>query len=76
MLLRQAEMDGWTNGLREKERHGSGDRPGTFWEGERYSLGDGDGAGFALMDLLSMRSHVSLLHKHIPPVINQITASV
>lgn len=30
MLLRQAGMDGWTDGLREKERHGSGDRLGTL----------------------------------------------
>lgn len=67
MLLRQAGMDGRTDGLREKERAGSGDRLGTFHQGERYSLGDGDEAGFALMDLLSMRSHVSLLHEHIPP---------
>lgn len=67
MLLRQAGMDGRTDGLREKERRGSGDRLGTFREGERYSLADADGAGFALMDLLSMRSHVSLLHQRIPP---------
>ena len=38
MLLRQAGMDGWTDGLREKEGHGSGDRLGTFQEGERCSL--------------------------------------
>lgn len=63
MLLRQAGMDGRTDGLREKERRGSGDRLGTFREGERYSLGD---AGFALMDLLSMRSHVSLLRQAHP----------
>lgn len=67
MLLRQAGMDGWTDGLGEKERRGSGDRRVTFGEGERYSLGHGHGAGFALMDLLSMRSHVSLLHEHLPP---------
>lgn len=67
MLLRQAGMDGWTDGLREKERRGSGDRLGTFWQGQGDSLGDGDGAGFAWMDLLSMRRHVSLLHGHITP---------
>lgn len=33
MLLRQAGMDGWTDGLREKERRGSGDRLVTFFQG-------------------------------------------
>lgn len=33
MLLRQAGMDGWTDGLGEKERPGSGDRLVTFWQG-------------------------------------------
>lgn len=54
------------DGLKEKERRGSGDSV-TFWQGQSYSLDDGDGAGFALMDLLSMRCHVSLLHGHITP---------
>lgn len=67
MLLRQAGMDGRTDGLREKERRGSGDRLGTFREGEGCSPGGDDAAGFALMDLLSMRSHESLLDERIPP---------
>lgn len=66
---------GWMVGLREKERRGSGDGV-TFWQGQSFSLDDGDGAGFALMDLLSMGMSCISAWAHHAPVINQIMASV
>lgn len=70
MLLRQGQMDGWMDGLRERERD-AGQVAQThfffliFGPGQSHSLDDG--AEFALMDLLSMRCHVSVLHGHITP---------
>lgn len=61
--------------LREKERQGSGDSV-TFWQGQSFSLKDGNGAGFALMDLLSMGMSCITARAHHAPVINQIMAYV
>lgn len=62
-------------GLGEKERRGSGVGM-TFRQGQSFSLDDGDGAGFALMDLLSMGMSCISARAHHAPVINQIMASV
>lgn len=62
-------------GLKEDQRRGSGDSV-TFWLGQSFSLDDGDRAGFALMDLLSMAMSCISAWAHHAPVINQIMASV
>lgn len=61
--------------LRENERKGSGDSV-TSWQGQSFSLKDGNGAGFALMDLLSMRMSCITAWAHHALVINQIMAYI
>lgn len=69
--MEESWLDGWIKGERDE-----GQVTVTFWQGQSFSLDDGDGAGFALMDLLSMGMSCISAWAHHAPVINQIMASV